>query len=94
MKISRIDLWHVKVPLRAPFHPSWIPGFIQTDMTRRQWEDPERLAAVKRTIPLGRIGQPQEIANISLFLVSDLSSFVTGQTIWAEGGQGPVRPGG
>ena len=70
------------------------PGFIQTDMTRRQWEDPERLAAVKRTIPLGRIGQPQEIANISLFLVSDLSSFVTGQTIWAEGGQGPVRPGG
>ncbi len=31
MKISRIDLWHVKVPLRAPFHPSWIPGFIQTE---------------------------------------------------------------
>ena len=31
MKISRIDLWHVKVPLRAPFHPSWIPGFTQTE---------------------------------------------------------------
>jgi len=68
------------------------PGFIQTDMTRRQWEDPDRLAAVKRAIPLGRIGQPEEIANITLFLASDMSSFVTGQTIWAEGGQGPVRP--
>jgi len=31
MKISRIDLWHVKVPLKAPFHPSWIPGFAQTE---------------------------------------------------------------
>ncbi len=31
MKISRIDLWHVKVPLPAPFHPSWIPGFAQTE---------------------------------------------------------------
>ncbi len=31
MKISRIDLWHVQVPLPAPFHPSWIPGFAQTE---------------------------------------------------------------
>lgn len=68
------------------------PGFIQTDMTRRQWEDSERLEQVKRSIPLGRIGQPEEIANITLFLASEMSSFVTGQTIWAEGGQGPVRP--
>lgn len=30
MKIERIDLWHVDVPLPAPFHPAWIPGFIQT----------------------------------------------------------------
>ena len=31
MKIVRIDLWHVKVPLPAPFHPAWIPGFRQTE---------------------------------------------------------------
>ena len=68
------------------------PGFIQTDMTRRSWENPEALARVKSRIPLGRIGQPEEIAYATLFLACDASSFITGQTIWAEGGQGPVRP--
>ena len=68
------------------------PGFIRTDMTRRQWEDPERLTLVERRIPLGRIGEPENIAHTALFLASDAAAFVTGQTIWAEGGQGPVRP--
>ena len=69
------------------------PGFIRTDMTRRMWENPERLEAIKSQIPLGRIGEPENIAHTALFLASDAAAFITGHTIWAEGGQGPVSPG-
>lgn len=60
------------------------PGFVETDMTEylkgengKQWAE---------KIPLQRFGQPEEIANVALFLASDLSSYVTGQVISACGG--------
>lgn len=60
------------------------PGFIETEMT-------EELNAVtisewKRAIPLKRAGEAVEVANVCLFLASDLSSYVTGQTIQVDGG--------
>jgi 3-oxoacyl-[acyl-carrier protein] reductase len=59
------------------------PGFIDTDLTRglspAMFE--ERLASVG----FGRIGQPQDVANVALFLASDLSSYVTGQVIGVDG---------
>lgn len=60
------------------------PGFIDTDMARSIGSDKfaERIASVK----MGRIGSPDEIAKVALFLASDLASYVTGQTIGVDGG--------
>ena len=60
------------------------PGFIETAMTK---ELPEKtLDAMKDRIPLGRLGQPEDIANAVLFLASDESSYITGETISVGGG--------
>jgi 3-oxoacyl-[acyl-carrier protein] reductase len=67
------------------------PGFIETRMTQAtaqrmgvDFEDFKRMAA--ENIPLRRVGQPVDIANVIAFLCSDDSSFVSGQTIYASGG--------
>ena len=60
------------------------PGFIDTDMTR---ELPEaQREALQTQIPLGRLGQAQEIANVVAFLASDGAAYVTGATIPVNGG--------
>ena len=60
------------------------PGYIETDMIKGIPDDThqERL----NSIGMGRIGSPQDIANIALFLASDLSTYITGQTIGVDGG--------
>lgn len=60
------------------------PGFIDTDMARSIGPDKfaERLASIK----MGRIGTPEEVANVALFLASDMASYVTGQVIGVDGG--------
>jgi NAD(P)-dependent dehydrogenase (short-subunit alcohol dehydrogenase family) len=63
------------------------PGLVKTDFARALWEDPERLGKSEARTPLRRIGRPEEIAGVALFLASDAASFVTGQTIVADGGQ-------
>jgi NAD(P)-dependent dehydrogenase (short-subunit alcohol dehydrogenase family) len=63
------------------------PGLIETDFSRALLEDPERLANVEGRTPLRRVGQPDEIAGVALFLASDMSSYVTGQVIVADGGE-------
>ena len=60
------------------------PGFIQTAMTDALAEDVQ--IKMKEAIPLGRLGNPEDVANIVLFLVSDLGSYVTGQVINCDGG--------
>lgn len=60
------------------------PGFIDTDMTQDLPE--KQRTALLGNIPLSRLGQPEEIANAVLFLASDLSSYVTGETIHVNGG--------
>ncbi len=64
------------------------PGPIQTDMLRESLEamGRERADAFIRSIPLGRSGQPEEIASVVVFLVSDAARFITGQVIYANGG--------
>ncbi|RFS23290.1 3-oxoacyl-[acyl-carrier-protein] reductase [Chitinophaga silvatica] len=61
------------------------PGFIETDMTS-YLKDGEGASAYIQQIPLARFGTPEDIANVCLFLASDMSSYVTGQTISACGG--------
>lgn len=60
------------------------PGFIVTDMTNAL--DEKTADALKKNIPLNRLGQAEEIANAALFLASDLSSYITGQTLSVCGG--------
>lgn len=62
------------------------PGLIKTDFARALWEDPERIEAASKTVPLRRIGEPEEIAGAVVFLAAQASSFMTGQTIVLDGG--------
>jgi 3-oxoacyl-[acyl-carrier protein] reductase len=61
------------------------PGFVETDMTHYLKEG-EAATAFLSKIPLGRFGKAEEIANTTLFLASDMSSYITGQVISACGG--------
>jgi 3-oxoacyl-[acyl-carrier protein] reductase len=61
------------------------PGFIETDMTA-YLKDGEGADKYKAGIPLGRFGTANDIANVCLFLASDLSTYVTGQVINTCGG--------
>ena len=60
------------------------PGFIETDMIKSVPE--EKYETILGNIKMGRLGQPQDIANAALFLASDLSAYVTGQVIGVDGG--------
>ena len=60
------------------------PGFIETDMT--SYIDEKAKEELIKQIPLGRFGKPEEISQIIEFLVSDQSSYITGQTIHVNGG--------
>jgi 3-oxoacyl-[acyl-carrier protein] reductase len=60
------------------------PGFIETDMTAGM--DPRFYEKNKSMIAIGRIGKPEDIAKVALFLASDLSNYVTGQIIGVDGG--------
>lgn len=61
------------------------PGFVETDMTSYLKEG-EQADKYKSGIPLGKFGTAEDIANVSLFLASDMSSYVTGQVISVDGG--------
>jgi NAD(P)-dependent dehydrogenase (short-subunit alcohol dehydrogenase family) len=66
------------------------PGLIQTDFARALWENPEILKRATERAPLGRIGQPDEIAGMAVFLASQAGAFTTGQTFVIDGGQTAV----
>jgi len=61
------------------------PGYIKTDMTEAM--DSAVLESIIKQIPVGRMGKPQEIANVVSFLASKKAAFITGATISANGGQ-------
>lgn len=62
------------------------PGVIRTDFARALWEDPEAEAALRRSTPLGRIGEPDDIAGTAVFLASRAGRHITGQSIVVDGG--------
>ncbi len=67
------------------------PGSIGTDMLTLVNSDPEARERILSRTPLGRIGDPSEIASIAAFLASDDASYITGQTIYADGGRLPLN---
>jgi glucose 1-dehydrogenase len=62
------------------------PGAIATPINTTTLENPERLATLQRIIPLARMGQPEEVARVAIFLASDDASYVTGSTYYVDGG--------
>ena len=62
------------------------PGLVRTDFARALWEDPANLKKRTRDTPLLRIGEPDEIAGAAVFLASDASGFMTGQSMVIDGG--------
>ena len=67
------------------------PGSIMTDMLGEVMEDAEARKRILSRTPLGRIGEPSEIAAIAAFLASEEASYITGQTIYADGGRLPLN---
>jgi glucose 1-dehydrogenase len=67
------------------------PGSIMTDMLKAVVNDKAAMARVMSRTPMGRVGEPSEIASIAVFLASDDASYVTGQTIYADGGRMPLN---
>ena len=64
---------------------SLAPGYVDTDLTRAN-NTPDDIARILKTIPLGRMAQPAELAMVAAFLVSEENTYITGQTIVADGG--------
>lgn len=62
------------------------PGPVETPMVASTLADPVALAAMRQSIPMGRLGQPGEIAEVVSFLLSARASFITGQILCADGG--------
>jgi len=62
------------------------PGAIRTPINRSVWSDPAKLADLLTKIPLDRMGEPEEIARVAVFLVSDAASYLTGSTVYVDGG--------
>ena len=67
------------------------PGSIMTDMLASVADNPEAKHRVLSRTPLGRIGDPSEIASVTAFLLSQDASYVTGQTIYVDGGRLPLN---
>ena len=63
------------------------PGLIRTDFARALWENPGTLKAATSTTPLRRIGEPDELAGVAVYLASRAGSFATGQNFIVDGGQ-------
>lgn len=62
------------------------PGAIETDMLKPMTEDKTAKESLLQAIPMGRFGRPEEIAKVAVFLASDDSSYMIGQTVFVDGG--------
>ena len=62
------------------------PGAIRTPINTAAWRDPAALEHLLTLIPYGRVGEPEDVAQAALWLASDLSDYVTGATLFVDGG--------
>jgi len=89
--ISKFGLHGLTVSLAAELSKKGIltntvsPGFINTDLTRKILSKKE-MSDLAKSVPIGRFGDPEEIASITLFLASEKNTYITGQNIMIDGG--------
>jgi NAD(P)-dependent dehydrogenase (short-subunit alcohol dehydrogenase family) len=62
------------------------PGFTRTDFSKPIWSNPEIEQLIRKTIPKGKIGEPEDVVGAVLFLVSTAADYITGDTIYVDGG--------
>jgi glucose 1-dehydrogenase len=62
------------------------PGAIETPINESTLHDPDKMSELRRIIPLGRMGKPDDVTEVALFLASDRSRYVTGSTYYVDGG--------
>ena len=62
------------------------PGAIKTPINKAAWDTPEAEAALLKLIPYRRVGEPEDIGNAAVWLASDASDYVTGATLYVDGG--------
>jgi glucose 1-dehydrogenase len=62
------------------------PGAIRTPINRPAWETPEAYAALLKLIPYQRIGEPEDIGRAAVWLASDFTDYITGQSLVIDGG--------
>jgi dehydrogenase/reductase SDR family protein 4 len=84
--IMMTRIWAIEFGPRNVRVNAIAPGLIQTDFSEYFWKNEEHMRRVREVQPIQRVGQPEEIAGIALFLASDDASFVTGQTYVVDGG--------
>jgi L-rhamnose 1-dehydrogenase len=65
---------------------SVMPGAIATDINKDDWSDPKKRDYLNSRIPLGRFGEPSDVAKVVAFLASDMASYVTGAALLVDGG--------
>jgi len=87
--VTKAAVIHMSRHLAAELAPAVrvnaiLPGIIRTDFSRALWENAEEPITGK--LPMKRLGEPEDVARASLFLVSDAASWITGQTLVVDGG--------
>ena len=94
--ISKVAEHQIARNLAVEYGPQGIrvnaiaPGLIKTDFAKALWTDPVRLERIAGHLPLRRIGEPDEIAGATLFLVSKAGGYMTGQVLNVDGGSAVV----
>ncbi len=95
--VTKAAVIHVTRQLAAELGPdvrvnALAPGLVRTELARALWETGE--AGFAKHLPLGRIGEPEDVANAALFLLSDAASWITGQILAVDGGTSVMASGG
>ncbi len=84
--ISRVKGLSTELASAGIYVNSVAPGWVDTDMSAEALQDPKSGEEIRRTIPMGRVGTPEEIAGPVLFLCSEYASFITGEVFNVNGG--------